>query len=398
MQTDRSKYVAPGFQASAIDAGLKQDGDLDLALIFSKTESVAAGVFTTNKVKAAPVLLSRERIRSGTARAIIANAGNANACTGKAGLEYARLTVDTVAREMGIAAEQVLVASTGIIGRPLNVGLITASVPLLVRSLEPKGIALAARALMTTDSFPKLSIFDAQAGGCDYRILGLAKGAGMIMPNMATMLGFLLTDISIDRQRLQTALASAVEDSFNRITVDGETSTNDTVIAMANGRAGNRELNAKEYKRFARGLLRVCRDLARMIVRDGEGATKEIKIEVRKAASSEDALRAARTVANSSLVKTAFYGQDPNWGRIMAALGRADITMDEAKVDIDLGDIRIVAGGLGQGAEAEKKAAEIMARHKYTLKINLHKGRYRESVTTCDLTHDYVSINAHYRS
>lgn len=398
MATDRSKYVVQGFQASAIDAGLKENKALDLTLIFSKTEAVAAGVFTTNKVKAAPVLLTQEQIRSGTARAIIANAGNANACTGKAGLEYARLTVDTVARELGIGSEQILVASTGVIGQPLDVGLITASIPLLVKSLSMKGIALAARALMTTDSFPKLSVFNAKAGGSVYRILGLAKGAGMIMPNMATMLGFVLTDLSIDRQRLHTALTGAVEDSFNRITVDGETSTNDTVIAMANGLAGNRELNEREYKRFARGLLRVCRDLASMIVRDGEGATKVVRIEVRGAASSKAALRAARTVANSSLVKTAFYGQDPNWGRIMAALGRADITMDEAKVDIDFGDVRIVTGGSGLGAEAEKRAAEVMARDEYTLKINLHKGRYRESVTTCDLTHDYVTINSHYRT
>ena len=395
---ESEKYVIPGFHASAVAAGLKKDNVLDLALIFSEKEATVAGVFTTNQVKAAPVILSREHVGSGKAKAIIANAGNANACTGKTGLNDARLTADLVAKELGVAFEEVLVASTGVIGQPLDMDLVSGAIPGLVETLSPYSIPDAARAIMTTDSFPKISRFEGRAGDVPYRILGIAKGAGMIMPNMATLLCFILSDIRIDAQDLKNALHSPVETTFNRITVDGDTSTNDTVLVMANGMAGNSPLSEADHRGFVGGLKTVMGELARMMVKDGEGATKLINIEIKGAHSPSDALNAARTVANSSLVKTAFYGQDPNWGRIMAALGRAGIVMEEQSVDIWIDDILIVEGGLGKGVEPEKKAAGKMAEQEFTLTIDLHQGDYQDRIITCDLTHEYVTINADYRT
>ena len=394
----QSEYTVQGFKASAVKAGLKKDKGLDLALGFSEKETAVAGVFTTNKVVAAPVILTREHTKNGRARAIIANAGNANACTGKAGFNDARRTAELVADKLGIGADEVLVASTGVIGQPLNVDRIAEALPALVEGLSPDGIPTAARAILTTDSFAKISHFEGHAGGRSYRILGVAKGAGMIMPNMATMLCFIVSDIRMDSNDLNGALSSSVETTFNRITVDGDTSTNDTVLVMANGMAGNTALTEADSKGFARGLKTVMGELAQMIVRDGEGATKVIHMEIKGARSDSDALKAARTVGNSSLVKTACYGQDPNWGRIMAALGRADIVMNEEKIDIWVNDILIVSAGLGVGQEAEKKAAEIMVQKEYTLTIDLHQGDFEDRMITCDLTHEYVSINASYRT
>jgi len=393
----KSEYRVRGFTASAVKAGLKKDRALDLALIVSEKETAVAGVFTTNKVVAAPVIVSRENVKSGGARAIIANAGNANACTGKAGLNDARRTAQLVADKLGIGVDEVLVASTGVIGQPLNVDRIAEALPSLIEGLSPDGIPHAAQAIMTTDSFAKISHFEGSAGR-PYRILGIAKGAGMIMPNMATMLCFMMSDIRIDSHDLNGILSSSVETTFNRISVDGDTSTNDTVLVMANGMAGNRALTEADLKAFAKGLESVMGELAQMIVRDGEGATKVIHMEIKGAHSASDALKAVRTVGNSSLVKTACYGQDPNWGRIMAALGRANIVMDEETVDIWVNDILIVSAGLGKGEAAEKKAAEIMLKKEYTLTIDLHQGDFEDRMITCDLTHEYVSINANYRT
>jgi len=393
-----NEYRVQGFRASAVKAGLKKDKALDLALMVSEKETTVAGVFTTNKVVAAPVIVSREHVQNGGARVIIANAGNANACTGKAGLDNARRTAQMVADKLGIGADEVLVASTGVIGQPLNVDRIAEALPSLIDGLSPDGIPDAARAIMTTDSFAKISRFEGSAGGRPYRILGIAKGAGMIMPNMATMLCFLMSDIRIDPHDLKAVLASSVETTFNRISVDGDTSTNDTVLVLANGLAGNRVLTEADLKEFNKGLESVMGELAQMIVRDGEGATKVIHMEIKGAHSASDALKAARTVGNSSLVKTACYGQDPNWGRIMAALGRAEIVMEEETVDIWVDDILIVSAGLGKGEAAEKKAAEIMLKKEYTLTIDLHQGNFEDRLITCDLTHEYVSINANYRT
>ncbi len=391
-------YTVQGFKAGAVVAGLKKNGALDLALIVSDREAAVAGVFTTNKVRAAPVILSEKHVENGKARAIIANAGNANACTGDPGLNDARRTADLLSRGLGINPEDVLVASTGVIGEYLDMDLIAGAIPGLTKVLTPDAVPLAAQAIMTTDSFPKISSFVGRAGEHTYRIVGIAKGAGMIMPDMATMLCFILSDININSDDLKRALLSSVETTFNRISVDGDTSTNDTVLAMANGLAGNKDLHEEDYDIFAEGLRNVMWDLARMIVRDGEGATKLVSVEVKNAFSPSDALMAVKTVANSSLVKTALYGQDPNWGRIMAALGRADIEMREDGVGIWIDDVQIVAGGLGRGAEAEKLAAEIMTRKEFSLTVDLHQGGYHDRMLTCDLTHEYVTINADYRT
>jgi glutamate N-acetyltransferase/amino-acid N-acetyltransferase len=392
------EVTVQGFKASAVAAGLKKDNALDLAMIVSENEATAAGVFTTNKVKAAPVILSQERVGKGKARAIIANAGCANACTGKAGLDAARMTARLLADELGIPSDTVLLASTGVIGQSLGMERIRAAIPGLVEALSPKRLSQVARAIMTTDSFPKMSHFEGRAGGKPYRLLGIAKGAGMIMPQMATMLAFVVSDIRVDAQDLQAALLSSVEHTFNRITVDGDTSTNDTVLVLANGMAGNSALEGTDSDGFLKGLQAVLGELARMMVQDGEGATKQVWIVVKGANSPSDALKGARTVANSSLVKTACYGEDPNWGRIMAALGRSCIGMEEERVDIWVDDVMIVSAGLGKGIEAEKRAAQRMAKKEFTLAIDLNQGSHEDRILTCDLTHEYITINADYRT
>lgn len=391
-------YRVRGFRSWAVEAGLKKHGGLDLGLIHSEVPAAAAGVFTTNKVKAAPILVSREHITSGRARAILANAGNANACTGPRGLADARRSAAAIAGALGAAPEEVLVASTGVIGLPLDVGRIETAVPELVRGLSDRGLPCFAEAVMTTDRFAKLSRFEANGGGADYRIAGTAKGAGMIMPDMATMLCFVLTDIALPRVELEKALYRAADLTFNRITVDGDTSTNDTVMVLANGLAGNRPLSPPELEEFREGLRSVMESLALMMVRDGEGATKVVCVRVRGALGREDALKAARAVANSALVKTACYGQDPNWGRIMAAVGRSGADMAEDLVSISVDDVMIVEAGTGKGEEAERRAASRMRNDRFTLTVDLHLGEAEEEVFTCDLTEDYVRINAGYRT
>jgi glutamate N-acetyltransferase/amino-acid N-acetyltransferase len=397
MKKDNNHSI-PGFLASAVPAGLKQNGSLDLALIFSQRKAAAAGLFTVNKVKAAPVLLSRKRIKSGFLRAIIANAGCANACTGSKGMNDAVQTADIVAKGLGIDPEETVVASTGVIGAYLPFNLIQQAVPGLINNLSPTGFKSTAEALMTTDSFPKTSYFEGNAGGRTFHLLGIAKGAGMIMPNMATMLSFLLTDINIDPQTLRTVFRSAVGSTFNRITVDGETSTNDTAIIMANGFAGNERLDTPDVKEFKRGLMEVTGELAYMIAKDGEGSTKVIVIEVKGAATKKDATIAAKSVANSLLVKTTVFGQDPNWGRIMSALGNAGIKMEENKVQIWINDVKVTEGGLMTSEKEDKEAALKMRDEHIAMTIHLHQGKQSDKVTTCDLTYDYIKINAGYRS
>lgn len=393
-----NNHSVPGFLASAVSAGLNKNGRLDLSLIFSQTEAVTVGVFTTNKVRAAPVRLSEERIKKGSIRAIIANSGYANACTGAQGLNDAIQTADIVAKGLGIHSEEIAVASTGVIGAYLPLNLIKNAIPDLIRNLSPNGFKSVAEALMTTDSFPKMSYFEGDAGGYPFHLLGLAKGAGMIMPNMATMLSFLLTDIYIDSQTLWPIFRSAVECTFNRVTVDGETSTNDMVLIMANGNAGNPSLDSSGIKELERGLTEVMGELAYMIAKDGEGATKVIIIEVDGAATKDDANTAARVVGNSNLVKTAIFGQDPNWGRIMAALGRSGIQLEENRVQIWIGGIKTVEGGLMTGEKAEREAAERLKEEQVTITIHLNQGSYKDRITSCDLTYDYIKINAGYRT
>ncbi|RLB20113.1 MAG: ornithine acetyltransferase [Deltaproteobacteria bacterium] len=391
-------FVVPGFKASAVSAGLKKDGGLDMALIYCEVEAVGAGVFTTNKVKAAPVILSKEHIRNGKVRAIVANSGNANACTGDQGMSDARDMALIVAQQMGVSEEEVLVCSTGVIGFPLDMSKVRDAIPKLANGLSEDRLMDAARAIMTTDTFPKLSYREAQIGDRPFRVAGIAKGAGMIMPNMATMLCFILTDIEIDAETLSKSLSGVVDRTFNRITVDGDTSTNDTVLIMASGLAGNGKLSESDEKLFVNALEEVASDLATMIVKDGEGATKLVRISVKGSPDQESASKAARTVANSLLVKTALYGNDPNWGRIMAALGRSEIPVRQDSVDIWIGNIQIVSKGLGLGEEAEHRAAEVMKQKRYELIIDLNQGQWEDYMWTCDISHDYVSINADYRT
>lgn len=394
----KNEYTVPGFKASAVASGIGSKKGLDLALIFSEQETAAAAVFTTNQVKAAPVLLSREHMTGGRIRAVLANAGCANACTGREGLENARQSAGAVAAELGIAPDEVMVASTGVIGAQLKMDRFSLSVRDLINGLSAENLPRAAEAIMTTDTFPKISLFQGLAGDRPYRLLGIVKGAGMIMPNVATMLCFVMTDIRMGRSELQEALNRAVGPSFNRISVDGDTSTNDTVLVMANGLAGNGPLSLEDYRTFRSGLTRVMTDLATMMVRDGEGNTKVVYVKIKGAANPSDALIAARTVSNSILVKTAFYGQDPNWGRIMMALGKTGIKMEEQSVDISIDETMIVRGGLGLGTGPEKEAAQNMKKDSFTLTVDLQQGEFEEQYITSDLSHEYVSINADYRS
>ncbi|MFO8089741.1 MAG: bifunctional glutamate N-acetyltransferase/amino-acid acetyltransferase ArgJ [Desulfatiglandaceae bacterium] len=395
---EADQIVVKGFSAGAAAAGIKKKGGADLALIFSDKPCSAAGVFTTNRVKAAPVLVSMDRISRGTARAILANSGNANACTGASGPPAARKAGEAAAAELGIDQEEVLLASTGVIGAPLEAAKIEHAMPSLVGALRKDGLMDAARAIMTTDSFPKVSVFEGETGGRSYRIVGIAKGAGMIMPQMATMLCFVVSDIYISSRNLQESLVEAVNPTFNRITVDGDTSTNDTVFVLANGAAENAELDKAGMQGFRAGLTCVLGELSRMVVKDGEGATKTVKIEIRGAVSAEQAEKAARTVANSALVKTAFYGQDPNWGRILAAMGRSGIEMNPDLVDIQIDSVQIVSHGMTLGIEAEAAAAERMKNPEFSVVVDLHMGPFTDQMLTCDFTHDYVSINADYRT
>jgi len=394
----RDSYTVPGFLASASSCGLGKEGELDLSLIVSQKRAVAAGVFTTNRIKAAPVLLSEERIKKGYIRAVLANTGCANACTGIQGLNDAAKTSEIVAKGLDIDPSETVVASTGIIGAYLQVNLIEEAIPNLIDNLSPHGFESVAQALMTTDSFPKISYREGTVRGKPYHLMGVAKGAGMIMPHMATMLSFLITDIDIDSHALSQLFAPAVEATFNRITVDGETSTNDMALILANGLAGNGELGKKGLEAFGRDLHDVMAELAYMIAKDGEGASKVVIIEVNGAATQSDAQKAARAVANSNLVKTAIFGQDVNWGRIMAALGRADIEIEERKIQLWIEGVKIVDCGTMVSEEAEKEAAARMKGQEVTIAINLNKGRGKGKMITCDLTYDYIRINADYRS
>jgi glutamate N-acetyltransferase / amino-acid N-acetyltransferase len=391
-------YSIPGFLASASSCGLGKKGELDLALIVSQKRAAAVGAFTMNKIKAAPVLLSEERIKKGFIRAVIANTGCANACTGIQGLNDATMIANIVAMGLNIDQDETVVASTGVIGTYLRVDLIEAAIPGMINTLSPHGFESVARAIMTTDSFPKISFREGTVDGKPYHLIGVAKGAGMIMPNMATMLSFLLTDINIDPVTLSRLFLPAVDATFNRITVDGETSTNDMALILANGLAGNRELRKKDLEVFGKDLRSVMAELAYMIAKDGEGASKVIIIEVNGAATKTDAQKAARVVANSNLVKTAVFGHDANWGRIMAALGRAGIEIEERKVQIWIQGVKIVEGGTMISVEVEQEASERMKGKEVTITIHLNQGRWGDRTITCDLTYDYIRINADYRS
>ena len=391
-----------GFSFSAVEAGIRYKGRLDLGLIFSDSPCVTAGVFTTSQVKAAPVIIDAQRLKeNGKAQAILVNSGCANACTGKQGMDDALATSLLASSRLGIEDNLVLVSSTGVIGEQLNVVGFEQNIDTLVSSLSPDNYEAVAKAIMTTDTVHKISSAKVEIGGKEINILGIAKGSGMIMPNMATMLAFVVTDADITGDQLQQVLTETTEKTFNRITVDGDTSTNDMVLVMANGRAANPLLDGSDPKRlaaFSDALGFVMKDLALKIVSDGEGATKTITIKVSGAATDDDAERLARTVANSSLVKTAFFGEDANWGRILGAMGMSGVVFDQDKVGLAFGDVTMVVNGMGLGAETEAKATEVLKEKFFTVSIDLQEGSGHAEMYTCDFSIDYVKINADYRS
>ncbi len=394
-------FTVPGFMAGAIAAGIRYQGRPDLALIVSEVPATAAGVFTVNKVQAAPVLLSRSHLAGNTARAIVVNSGIANSCTGEVGLQRAQATARITADAVGCPVEQVLVASTGVIGMELPVEPLTVSLPKLVTMVRADGWLEAARAIMTTDTVPKLHIVRSRLQDRPFTVLGIAKGAGMICPDMATLLSFVATDAAITPGALQKLVREETERSFNRITVDGDTSTNDSLFVLANGWAANPPIEvptSPEGEGFRQALGEVLLHLAKKIVADAEGATKFVEIRVRGAFSRTDALRGARAVANSPLVKTAFFGEDANWGRILAALGRSDIDFDPNRVQLFFDGVKLVENGLLVGEEAESKASQILGQPSFSITIDLRQGEAEEFVYTCDLSLDYVKINADYRS
>ena len=385
-----------GFLAGSLYCGIKAgNADRpDIAFIFSPQAAVAAGTFTTNKVKAAPVRVSAAHLRSPDVRAIVANAGNANACTGAVGIDHAKRMTKAAAIALGLKERQIMVCSTGRIGVPLPIEKMEACISSAKPALSRTGSRSAAEAIMTSDTFAKEIAVETLIHGKTVRIGGIAKGAGMIDPNMATMLCFVTTDAAVAKPELQQALSASVEQSFNRITIDGDMSTNDTVIALANSLAGHEPLQSgdPEFDRFQQALDHVTRHLARMIVEDGEGVTKFVEVHVNGGSTFSDARRAAEAVAKSTLVKCAWFGGDPNWGRIMDAIGYSGAKVREETVDIFYDGVIAVKGGLAS-ATPFTKLQEIVRNKKFTVTIDLHLGGGEYTVYTTDLSIDYVKLN-----
>ncbi|HAU30766.1 MAG TPA: ornithine acetyltransferase [Desulfotomaculum sp.] len=391
--------AAKGFLASGAAAGIKYKEKKDIALIFSESEARVAGLFTTNKVKAAPVLLNMERVNRKSVRAIVANSGNANACNGEQGLQDARAMGEEVARLLSIPGESVLIASTGVIGQPMPMERVLPGIAEAASNLSKDGGGPAAEAIMTTDTERKEAAVSFSIGGKKVTIGGMAKGSGMIHPNMATMLCFITTDAAIERDCLKKALQYAVDRSFNMITVDGDTSTNDMVLALANAQAGNEEITVKseDYCFFRDNLTRICSCLARAMAKDGEGATKMLEAQVINAATEVDARLAARAVAGSNLVKAAIFGEDANWGRILCAAGYSGAEFDPDVADIYLNDVKVAENGRSC-ADCEEEAARALSEKKVHILIDLKSGKFEATAWGCDLTYDYIRINAHYRT
>ncbi len=391
-----------GFSGAATSAGFRYKNRDDLAIIFSEKPARAAGVFTQNRVKAAPILWSSEVIaRNSPVRAVIVNSGIANACTGTQGYLDVATTTRHVADELNVKRTQVLVASTGVIGEFLDTELLKKALPGLKKNLSPNSWLKVARAIMTTDTFPKIDFTRIAINSKEVNILGIAKGAGMIAPNMATMLAFVITDVAVHQNILQQMTKAGADQSFNRITVDGDTSTNDSLIVLANGAAGNRalaNLENPDSRTFQEALNSVLFNLSQMIVKDGEGATKNVEVRVIGAISEEEAENIAFTVANSPLVKTAIHGGEANWGRIMAAVGRSDATIDPSGISIYFDDVWVVNEGISRGAEYEKAAEEVLQKEHFVITIDLGLGTGHGSVYTCDLSPKYVEINASYKT
>jgi len=390
-----------GFRFAAVKAGFRGKDRLDLGLIVADEPAMAAAVFTRNAVKAAPVLLGQKRLSSGRIQAVLVNSGIANACTGEQGMANAEAAARLAAMALGIDEALVVVSSTGVIGEQFDMSCFERAVGPLASALSPGQLADVTRAIMTTDTVPKTAERTITLSGQPVRLVGIAKGAGMIMPRMATMLAYVMTDAAIGHSALQAMLSAAAAQSFNRISVDGDMSTNDTLLVLASGKAGNvpiTEADCPDGQAFRQALDDLTRDLAIQIVRDGEGASKFVTIAVRGGRSEAEAEQVARAVANSPLVKTAFFGQDANWGRIIAAVGASGVAVDPMAIDIAFDGIPMVRRGIGLGREAEAKTTEVLKQDAFTIGIDLHQGEATVEFYTCDFSIDYVKINADYRS
>jgi glutamate N-acetyltransferase/amino-acid N-acetyltransferase len=390
--------AAQGYLASGVAAGIKKKG-LDLAVVFSSQPASAAGVFTLNQVQAAPVVLSKDnlKISRGRARGVLINSGCANACTGERGMHDAALSVQCLASHLNVDPSQILVASTGVIGSFLPMPRLLKGIAAAVSALNSKGGTAAMRAIMTTDTREKSFAIEGRIAGKTVRIGGMAKGAGMIHPNMATMLSVITTDVQLPTRELSRLLRRSADRSFNCLTVDGDTSTNDTVLLIANGASGATASDHRALSFFEKGLTAICEKLAKSIASDGEGATKFVEILVRGAADFEAARKVAKSIANSSLVKTAIYGEELNWGRILCAVGYSEVTFDPQKIALSLNGIPVFRGG-SPVAATRARAERAMKNHDLQIEVVLDGGRSEARVWTCDLSRKYVDINASYIS
>lgn len=390
---------AKGFTAAGVKAGIKKSGNLDVAVIYTKTQAVVAGTFTQNKVAAAPVYVSKEVVATGTAHAIVANAGCANACTGQQGLDDAHKMAQIAADELGVNADDVIVGSTGVIGVNLPMDKLEAGIKDAVANLSADGSGNAGRAIITTDTHSKSVTCEFELSGKTVRMGAIAKGSGMIRPNMATMLCYITTDIAIDQALLQKAVSGCVEKSFNMISVDGDMSTNDMVIVLANGEANNAKITEEnaDYQIFFDKLMMLCTELAKQIAADGEGASKFLTINVKGAKSFADAKTVGMAIANSPLVKTAFFGEDPNWGRVICAVGYSGADMVPEKTVVKFGGITIFANGTGATYD-EKALAHVIKEKDIVIDIELNMGQEDATVWSCDLSYEYVKINGEYHT
>ena len=401
MNAIRGGVTAPrGFLAAGVHCGIKKPSMLDLAVIVSSVPGPIAGLFTASRLPAAPVLLDRLHLRRGVGQAIIVNSGNANACTGSQGLADAEETATLVARRLHADPQTIFVGSTGVIGQPLPMARIREGIPAVMTRARRGGGHEAARAILTTDLKTKEVAVSARLAGRTVTVGGMAKGSGMIHPNMATMLAYLTTDAAIERSALQEALSESVDTSFNCISVDGDTSTNDTVLCLANGMAGNPPIKrgSAEAKEFQRLLHDVCFALAMKVCRDGEGVTKVVQLVVTGAKSADDAKQIANTIGTSCLVKTALFGEDANWGRIIAAVGRSGIPIEPNCIALAFDAVPIVKNGVGLGRSAERQISRVVRRKEFTITLDLGLGSATARLWTTDLSYDYVKINASYRS
>lgn len=389
-----------GFLAAGVKAGIKKSGKQDVAIIYSEVPAAAAGVFTTNTMAAAPVVISRKVAASGVASAVAVNAGCANACTGEQGALDAQQMAKEAAAALSVPTEQVFVASTGIIGQMLPMDKLTVGIKDAASKLTKEGEADACMAILTTDTMEKKTGYTFTLAGQTVTIAGMAKGSGMIHPNMATMLGFITTDAAIDSALLQQALKAATEVSFNMVSVDGDTSTNDSVFVMANGMAGNAKITdatSADFAVFQEALTTVCTDLAKKIAKDGEGASKFLEVNVEGAASFVSAKKIAMAIAKSPLVKTAFFGEDPNWGRIICAIGYSGENIQPADTNIWIGDVQVVDGGMGADFK-EAALKTIMAKDDIVITAKVGNGTEKATVWTCDFSYEYVKINGEYHT